>query len=92
MGGSCGRGKVSSPWELPSPAAMSTRTERGAGGEWTLPLRDALLLAGGGGSMVLTTACGSTSRLGRAAGAHSGWLLKLRLQQVDPGRRLVPTA
>ena len=34
---------------------MSTRTERGAGGEWTLPLRDALLLAGGGGSMVLTT-------------------------------------
>ena len=33
----------------------------------------------------------STSQLGRAAGAHSVWVLKLRLQQVDPGRRLVPT-
>ena len=30
-------------------------------------------------------------RLGRAAGAHSSWGLKLRLQQVDPGRRLGPT-
>jgi len=30
-------------------------------------------------------------RLGRAVGTHSSWVLKLRLQQVDPGRRLGPT-
>lgn len=43
--------------------------------------------------MVLTTAVWQyfPARKGRAAGAHSGWVLKLRLQQVGPGRRLVPT-
>lgn len=55
-------------------------------------MRDALLLAGRGRKNGADNCrVAALPRLGRAEGAHSGWVLKLRLQQVGPGRRLVPT-